>query len=43
MYKEVSVKTLNISFNARASGGSPVFPFGHKDVWMNRYDESYEE
>jgi hypothetical protein len=42
MYKEVLVKTLNINFNPRASGGSPIFPFGHTDVRMNRYDESYE-
>ena len=43
MYKEVLVKTLNINFNAGASGGSPIFPFGHTDVWMNRYDESFEK
>jgi len=43
MYKEVLIKILNINFNARASRGSPVFPFGHTGVWMKRYDESYEE
>jgi len=43
MYKEVLVKPLNINVNASASGGSPILPFGHTDVWMNRYDGSYDD